>query len=57
MKIEIHQDQIILRAENSFEQDALDTLESRRIAKIEFEDNWNNTGGLRLISAKNSWET
>lgn len=57
MKIEIRKDDVVLRAENKWEQDALDTIESRGVSKIQFEEPWDNSGGLRLIRTKEPFET
>lgn len=57
MKIEIRQDDVVFHAENKWEQDALDTVESRGVSRIQFEDPWDNSGGLRLIRNKGPFET
>ncbi len=49
MKAEISKTGLILRPENKEDQIVLDTLESKGFKKIEFEDTWDNTGGLKLI--------
>ena len=48
MKIEIAENEVRLIPENQFERDALTILKNGGVNEIEFEDNWNSSGHLKL---------
>lgn len=56
MKIERQEKSIRLIPENNWEIDALKELRQHGIEKMQFQDDWNNTGYLQLNYTSHPWD-